>query len=115
LFEVKVVTQGVSLWYFHVYMYYNPNWFVSPIFLHSTLVPFLWWLQTVYDCYILSCIESLSTIFIILTSFYFTTFIYDLFLVWPVFHNIAVFILGLYSTFEKEHAAFGLLSLANFT
>jgi hypothetical protein len=32
------------LWYFHVHMYYNPNWFVS-IFLHSTLIPFLWWFQ----------------------------------------------------------------------
>jgi hypothetical protein len=42
LFEIKVATQGDSLWYFHVYMYYNPNWFVSSNFLHSTLFPFLW-------------------------------------------------------------------------
>jgi hypothetical protein len=28
LFEIKVATQGASLWYFHVYMYYNPNWFI---------------------------------------------------------------------------------------
>jgi hypothetical protein len=27
------------LWHFHVYMYYNLNWFISSIFLHSTLVP----------------------------------------------------------------------------
>jgi hypothetical protein len=33
LFEIKV--QGVSLWYFHVYMYCNSNWFISSIFLHS--------------------------------------------------------------------------------
>jgi hypothetical protein len=33
------------LWYFHVYMYYNSTWFVSSIFLHSTLVPFLQWFQ----------------------------------------------------------------------
>jgi hypothetical protein len=37
----KITTQGVSLWHFHVYMYYNPNWFISSIFLLSTLVPFL--------------------------------------------------------------------------
>jgi hypothetical protein len=30
------------LWHFHVCMYYNPNWFISFIFLHSTLVSFLW-------------------------------------------------------------------------
>jgi hypothetical protein len=33
------------LWHFHVYMYYNPNWFIPSIFLISTLVPFLWWFQ----------------------------------------------------------------------
>jgi hypothetical protein len=32
-------------------------------------------------------------------------------LVWPVFPHIAAFVLGLYSTFEKENVAFGLLSL----
>jgi hypothetical protein len=42
LSEIKAATQGVSLWYFHVDMYYNPNWFISSNFLHSTLVPFLW-------------------------------------------------------------------------
>jgi hypothetical protein len=41
----KIATQGVSLWHFHVYIYYNPNWFISTIFLLSTLVPFLWWFQ----------------------------------------------------------------------
>jgi hypothetical protein len=41
----KIATQGVSLRHFHVYMYYNLNWFISPIFLLSTLVPFLWWFQ----------------------------------------------------------------------
>jgi hypothetical protein len=28
---------------------------------------------------------------------------------------LLVFVLGLYSIYEKEHVAFGLLSLANFT
>jgi hypothetical protein len=31
------------LWYFHVYMYHNPNCFISSNFLHSILVPFLLW------------------------------------------------------------------------
>jgi hypothetical protein len=31
--------QGVSLWHFHVYMYYNLNWLIPSIFLLSTLVP----------------------------------------------------------------------------
>jgi hypothetical protein len=35
------------LWYFHVYMYYNPYWFISSNFLHSTLVTFLLWFQPV--------------------------------------------------------------------
>jgi hypothetical protein len=39
---IKVAKQGVSLWYFLVCMYHNPNWFSSSNFLHSTLVPFLW-------------------------------------------------------------------------
>jgi hypothetical protein len=43
----KIAIQGVSLWPFHVYMYCNPNCFICSIFLLSTLVPFLWWLQQV--------------------------------------------------------------------
>jgi hypothetical protein len=31
LFKIKVATQDVSLWYSHVYMYYNPNC-ISPLF-----------------------------------------------------------------------------------
>jgi hypothetical protein len=46
-FLFKIATQGVSLWQFHVYMYYNLNWFFLSIFLLSTLVPFLWWFQQV--------------------------------------------------------------------
>jgi hypothetical protein len=38
---LKIGTQGVSLWHFHVYMYYNMIWFISSIFL-PTLVPFFW-------------------------------------------------------------------------
>jgi hypothetical protein len=32
---------------FHVYVYYNLNWFISSIFLLSTLVPFLGWFQQI--------------------------------------------------------------------
>jgi hypothetical protein len=51
----------------------------------------------------------------LISSFYPSSLICDLPLVWPVFHNIAVSVLGLYSTYETEHVAFGLLSLDNFT
>jgi hypothetical protein len=43
----KISLQGFSLWQFHVYMYYNLNWFMPFIFLFSALVPFLWWFQQV--------------------------------------------------------------------
>jgi hypothetical protein len=32
-FLFKITIQGVSLWHFHVCMYYNPNWFIPSIFL----------------------------------------------------------------------------------
>jgi hypothetical protein len=44
---LKILIQGVSLWHFHVYMYYNPTWFIFSVFLLSTLVPFLQWFQQV--------------------------------------------------------------------
>jgi hypothetical protein len=50
-----------------------------------------------------------------LVSFFYPAHpVYDFPLVWPVFHNIVVFVLGLHSTYETEHVDFGLLSLANF-
>jgi hypothetical protein len=55
-------------------------------------------------------------IFISLVSFFYPPpIICEPPLAWPVFHNIAAFVLSLYSTYEREHATFGLLSLANFT
>jgi hypothetical protein len=30
------------LCYSHVYIHFNPNWFILFNFLHHTLVPFLW-------------------------------------------------------------------------
>jgi hypothetical protein len=44
-----------------------------------------------------------------------TPFVCDVPIVWAVFHNIDTFVLALYSTNEREHMTFGLLSLANFT
>jgi hypothetical protein len=41
------IAQGVSLWHVHVCMHYNPNWFISSVFLLSTLVHFLCWFQQV--------------------------------------------------------------------
>jgi hypothetical protein len=34
--------------------------------------------------------------------------------VWPMSCNITALVLGLYSAYDREHAIFGLLSLANF-
>jgi hypothetical protein len=41
----KIAIWGISLWHFHVYMYYCLIWLISSIFLLSTLVTFLWWFQ----------------------------------------------------------------------
>jgi hypothetical protein len=35
--KIKIVIQGVSLWHFNVCMYYTLNWYISSIFLFSTL------------------------------------------------------------------------------
>jgi hypothetical protein len=43
----KIPKQEVSLRHFHVYMYYNPNYFIPFIFILSTLVLFLWWFHQV--------------------------------------------------------------------
>jgi hypothetical protein len=57
--------------HFLVYMYYSPVWFIS-IFLLSTLAPFLWYFPWVKIFYIHSCIESTSTIFTFLISFFYS-------------------------------------------
>jgi hypothetical protein len=67
---LKIALQGVSLWHFHVYMYYSSNRFMPSIFLLSTLVSFLQWLQQVKKFYIYSCIKSTSLIFTLLSSFF---------------------------------------------
>jgi hypothetical protein len=43
----KIAIQGVSLWHFHVCMYYNLNWLSPSIFLLFILVAFFWWFQQV--------------------------------------------------------------------
>jgi hypothetical protein len=35
------------LWYLFAYTFYTPNWFSSSNYLHSNLVPLLWWFQLV--------------------------------------------------------------------
>jgi hypothetical protein len=59
----NIATQGISLWQFHVYMFYSQVWFISSIFLLSTLVPFLWLSQQNEKFYIHSYIDITSTIF----------------------------------------------------
>jgi hypothetical protein len=46
IFLFKISTQRVSLWHFHVNMYYNPNWFIPSILLLSTLDLSLWWFNS---------------------------------------------------------------------
>jgi hypothetical protein len=73
----KIATQGLSLWDFQAYVHYSLIWFISSIFLLSTLVPFLWWFQLVLKFSIHSSIESTSTIFTFLTSFFYPPLICD--------------------------------------
>jgi hypothetical protein len=104
------------LWHFHVYMYYNLNWFIFFYFSSFYLSPLLWWFQRDLKFYIHSCIKNTSTIFTLLTSFFYVPpLICDILLARPVSHNIGEFVLGQYSTFERKHVSFGLLNLANFT
>jgi hypothetical protein len=109
LLEIKVAAQGVS----NVYMYYNPNWFMSSIFLHSTFLMVvstsLRILYSFLDRKYINSIHLLSFLPLPYSSH-----------MWPplsmtCFHNIAAFVLGLYSTNEREHMAFGFLNLTNFT
>jgi hypothetical protein len=61
------------------------------------------WIIKKKEFYIYSYRESISTTFIFLVFFFYPTpLICDLPLVWSVFHYIAVFVLGLYSTCEKN-------------
>jgi hypothetical protein len=60
-------------------------------------------------------IQNTSTIFSLTSFFYPPSLMCGLPLAWPVFHNIAVFVLGLYSTNKRKYVAFGLLNMANFT
>jgi hypothetical protein len=97
-------------------VYISKNQFISFIFLLSVLVPFLWCFQHIWKFCVHSYIENMSTTFTFLTSFFYPpSLICDLPLTWPVFHNIAVFVLGLYSTYKRKDVTVGLLSLANFT
>jgi hypothetical protein len=109
----KIAAQGVSLWHFHVYMFFTLGWFISSIFSSFYLSPFL---------------MVVSTGLKILYSFLYRVHnhIHLLnFLLLPspscppisitCFHNIAVFVLVLYSTYERKYVAFGLLNPTKFT
>jgi hypothetical protein len=52
---------------------------------------------------------STSALFILTSFFYSSPIVCDLPLACPVFHNIAKFVLGWYSAYEREHVAFVLL------
>jgi hypothetical protein len=89
--EIKVTTQGFCIF---VRMYYNPNWIISSKFLHSTLVPFFMevsvGLRFLYS-FLYREYNNLIQAFIFPTPP-----VCDLSLVWPVFYNIASFVLGLW-------------------
>jgi hypothetical protein len=60
--------------------------------------------------------KYINIIITFLTSFFYCpSLICDFPLVWPVFHNIAILVLGLHSIYERKHAPFGFLNLTNFT
>jgi hypothetical protein len=54
---VKIATQGVYLWHFHVYMYYNLNWFHFPYFSPFYLSPLPMVISTGLKFCIHSCIN----------------------------------------------------------
>jgi hypothetical protein len=79
LCEMKIATQGISLWYFHVYIHYYPNCFISSFFLLSTLLPFFMVVSvSLRSQFIYSSIEWISIIFIFFVAFFYPTpLIYD--------------------------------------
>jgi hypothetical protein len=92
-FLFKIAIQRASLWHSHVYMYYIPNLFISPTFLFSTLVVFLWWVQQVQKFYIHSRIESISSIFTFFISLLYPPPPFSVLpLAWPVFHSCPSFL-----------------------
>jgi hypothetical protein len=65
----KTVTQGISLWHVHVYMYYSPVYFISFIFLLSTLVPFLWLFLNILCSFLCrECINHIHLNFFLIPS-----------------------------------------------
>jgi hypothetical protein len=102
----KIAMQGVSLWHFNVYMYYNLNWFIPFIFLLNFLIfllsALLMMISTGLKFFIHSCIGKKSTIFTFLTSFFYSpSSVSDLSLAWSVFHNICICIGSIFHIWEK--------------
>jgi hypothetical protein len=97
----KIATHGIFYWHFHVCMYYNPNWFISSIFLLSTLVLFLWWSPCLKILYSFLYREYINYIHL-LNFFYPPSLICDLLLEWTDFHSIAcICIRSLFHLWEK--------------
>jgi hypothetical protein len=99
----------------YVCIYYNliisfPLYF-SPFCLNSLLRVILISLKILYSFLYRKCINHIH----LLNFFYPPSLICDLLLAWPVFHNIAYICIGSITTYERKHASFGFLNLANFT
>jgi hypothetical protein len=112
----KIATQGVSSWHFHVELYYNTNWFISSIFILNTFRPFLMVISTSFKIlYSFLYREYINHIHLLASFFYPSPLLCYHPLAWPIFHNIAIFVLVWYSTYERKSAAFVFLNLVKFT
>jgi hypothetical protein len=78
------------------------------IFLHFYLSPILVISPGLRILYSFLCREYTNHMHLL--SFFLLTYPSHM---WPVFNIIVVFVSCLYSTYERRHSAFGLLSLAN--
>jgi hypothetical protein len=100
----KITIQGVSLWQLHIYVYYNPNWFITSIFSPFYLSLFLTVISTnfkiLYSFLYRKCINHILNF---LTSFFYPfSPVIDLPFVWPAFHNIAYICIGsIFHIWEK--------------
>jgi hypothetical protein len=110
-FLFKIATQRFSLWHFHIYMYYIHLYF-SSFYLRPFLMLISAMLKILYSFLYKDYINHIHLLnFLLLCS---PSHMW-LLLVWLVFHNITVVVLGIYFTNERKYENFGLLNLANFT
>jgi hypothetical protein len=95
----KIATQGISLWHFRVYLVHL--FYFSSFYFSLSLMVVSISLRILY----LFLHREYINLFTLTSFFYPPLLMCDLPLVGPVFHNIATFVLGLYSTYERKHAA----------